>query len=671
MIALVLQAEVLRSHEFVFVAPEGTKRVNVAGTFNNWDKAAHPMVMDADGRTFRRKIDLPVGKVQYKFVLNDERWIIDPKGKTVNDGNGNDNSVLFLYPADYGNPARPGDAELARSAIRHEQTPSWLNLDRGALAFKVQARAGDVGRAELLIGGKPVAMVRTPGDELYETWTATVPYKRGSFDYAFRFDGIPVGSYRFDAERYQAFKVAPWVEDAVIYQIFPDRFANGDPKNDPKDVVAWDAKPTYYNRFGGDAAGIRERIPYLKGLGVSALYINPVFKSPSNHRYEADDFRLVDPEIGTNKEFGGLTTALRKAGIRPIMDWSLNHSSPEFFAFKDVREKGATSLYASWYNVYSYPVRVEEKPNYEAWFGFPSMPKFKVMQPEVKNYLLDLVAFWRKEAPGLGGIRLDVANEVDPAFWRLFRQEVKGQDPNLWIVGENWTDSRPWLQGDQWDGAMNYPFRDAVVGWIAEGKTKPSQFLDRLFEVYGWYAPQASRSMMNLIGSHDTPRFRTVAGGDERLAMLGATALLTWIGAPNIYYGDEVGMEGERDPDNRRGMRWDLVRDDNPVLRHYRKLIEVRRGSKALREGAPVRLLSDDTANVAVFGRTIGSDAAIVAMNRSSESRRVTFDLPESLRGKQYVDALSDGRFKAQRSISLELRPYGSAVLIAQNPSPR
>ncbi|CAN5676727.1 alpha-glycosidase [soil metagenome] len=669
MISLFTQAANLRPHEFVFVAPEGTKKVSVAGTFNAWNKDAQPMSLDADGRTFRRKVDLPVGKVLYKFVLDDTKWIVDPKGKTSNDGNGNDNTILFVWPSDYGSPARPGDGELARSAIYHDQTPSWLNLDRNRLTFKIQARADDVEKAALVIGGKPIVMTRTPGDELYETWSASVPYSGKSFAYAFRLDGMEVGSYRFSSKAYKPFKVAPWVEDSVIYQIFPDRFANGDPANDPKNVQAWDAKPTYGNRLGGDAAGIRSHIAYLKNLGVSAVFFNPVFKSPSNHRYEADDFRLIDPEIGTNKEFGDLTAALQKTGIRTVMDWSLDHSSPNFFAFKDVREKGATSPYSAWYNVYSYPVKVQTPPNYEAWYGYPSMPKFRLMNPEVTKYLLDLVGFWRQQAPGLGGIRLDVADQMDPAFWRLFRKEVKEQDPNLWLVGERWSDARPWLQGDQWDAAMNYPFRDAAVGWIAEGKTKPSQFLNRLFEVYGWYAPQVNRSMMNLLGSHDTPRFRTVAGGDERLAMLGATALLTWVGAPNIYYGDEVGMEGERDPDNRRGMRWDLVRGDNHVLSHYRKLIAARRASKALREGDPVRLLADDTANVAAYGRTTGSDAAIVALNRSSETRQIALTLPQSLSDKTYRDALTGGFFKAQHSISLSLPPYGSAVLVVRNAS--
>ncbi|RYG48350.1 hypothetical protein EON79_04720 [bacterium] len=693
-ILLPVQSQALRPYEFVFVAPAGTKSVSVAGTFNGWNKDAHPMTADADGKTYRRRLDIPVGKVQYKFVLDGERWIVDPNGKTIDDGNGNQNTELVILPDGYSQPSSPNDDSLTGSGLLHETNGDWINYDRGRLTFKLRSRENDLRAATLRISALPsgkeaiVPLQRVSRSELFDTWQGSIPWdgkspthlvysfkvESGKADWSYHGTISPPmsqGGFEVKPHELPFLRTPAWIDDAIIYQIFPDRFANGSRENDPKDVQAWDTKPTYSNRFGGDIEGIKRHIPYLKGLGISALYLNPVFKSPSNHRYEADDFRLIDPQLGTNKEFGQLTQSLRKAGIRPVMDWSLNHSSPEFHAFRDVREKGAASPYASWYNVYSYPVRVQDNPNYEAWYGFPSMPKFRVMNPPTQKYLLDLVGFWRKEAPGLGGIRLDVANEVEPAFWRLFRKEVKGQDANLWIVGEHWGDSRPWLQGDQWDGAMNYPFREAVVQWIAQGTTKPSQFLDRLFEVYGWYSPQANRAMLNLIGSHDTPRFRTLAEGDAKLAMLGATILLTWIGSPSIYYGDEVGMEGEKDPDNRRGMRWDLVGESNPVYRHYQKLIAARRSSKALRGGDPVRLGADDSGNTVAYGRVFGKDAAIVAINRSAEARTVKLDLPVSLARKAYVDVLSGARLRAGDSISISLPPYGSAVLTSgSNASP-
>jgi cyclomaltodextrinase / maltogenic alpha-amylase / neopullulanase len=682
---LLLVAVERRAHAFVLVAPEGTKRVAVAGTFNGWNATANPMRVGDDGRTYRLTLDLPYGVYQYKFVVDGDRWIVDPKGKTIDDGNGNQNSELLIVPADFDRPARRGDDRIARSGVLHEQSSGWLNVDRGRLTVRLRTRKDDLQRVEFAVAGATscVEMARESSDALYETWVANRAYDPAKpFRYSFRLwdGGAPVGygakgygtttPFLASSRTIRPFVVPAWAQDAVQYQIFPDRFANGSKANDPARVEDWaTGKPTYSNRFGGDAAGIRERIPYLAGLGVTSLYLNPVFASPSNHRYEADDFRRVDPEIGTNAEFGALTVALRGAGIRTVVDWSLNHSSPEFFAFRDLREKGAASAYRSWYFPKSlpivYPVPAGQKPNYEAWFDYPSMPKFQVMNPATRDYLLGLLAFWKKEAPGIGGIRLDVANEVDPRFWRLFRKEAKRLDPTLWIAGENWGDSRPWLQGDQWDAAMNYPFRAAVLGFVAEGKTTARQFGDDLMKVYGWYPPQVSRGMMNLLGSHDTPRFRTLCGGDERLARLGATVEFTWVGVPSIYYGDELGMEGGVDPDNRRPMRWDLATDANPTLRHYRRLIEIRRASRALRQGDPVILKTDDAARVVAYGRILGGSTALVAINRSDRPRNVRLDLPPAFAGRSYVDALGGAPVQAQgRTLTISLSPLSAAVLL-------
>ncbi|RYG27593.1 hypothetical protein EON81_29875, partial [bacterium] len=216
MIALIAQVAIMRTHEFVLFAPEGTKRANVAGTFNGWNKDAHPMVLDADGRTFRLKVDVPVGKVQYKFVLNGETWIVDPKGKTIDDGNGNRNSEVVLLPAGFETAAEPGDANLTRSAIFHAQTPSWLNLDRGQLTFRIQTRAHDVGKVELNADNRVVkTMARDSGDELYDVWSATIPYPNRSFGYGFALDGMKGGHFEFDKAKFQPLEVAPWVQDAT------------------------------------------------------------------------------------------------------------------------------------------------------------------------------------------------------------------------------------------------------------------------------------------------------------------------------------------------------------------------------------------------------------------------------------------------------------------------
>jgi cyclomaltodextrinase / maltogenic alpha-amylase / neopullulanase len=675
-----------RPYTFSYVAERDLKSVTVAGTFNNWDKRAMPMERQSDGKTWKRIVPLAPGKHLYKFVLDDEQWITDPDSKrSEDDGNGNVNTVLMLLPDDYDRPARRGDGLLTLSALRHATEVPYLNWDRGRLMLTLRIRPDDADEIAAVVGGRRLPMKEVSRDDLYAVLRTEVPWNlRTDLEYAFwirdggaQFHYGPEGlrspraqgnRFKLKASEYQPFEVPGWVEQSVLYQIFPDRFENGDRSNDPKNVVAWDAAPTWYNRYGGDAAGVRKRMGHLTDLGIGAVYFNPVFYSPSNHRYEANDFLQIDPEIGTNEEFAALTRDLKARGIRTILDGVFNHTSPDFRQFKDIREKGRDSRYVDWFFIKSFPVVVGENPNYEAWWGFPSMPKVNLMNPEARSYMLGVVDFWQKNAE-IAGWRLDVANEVPMDFWRAFRSHVKGIDPKLWIVGEVWGDGSPWLKGDQWDSVMNYQFRDAVLRFIAEGRTKPSEFIQRLMQVHESYAPQVSRNMMNLLSSHDTPRFLTLCNGDRRLAMLGATVQMTWVGAPSIYYGEELGMEGGGDPECRKGMEWHRATPDNDLLNHYRRLIKLRNSSHALQSGHPVPLLVDDENGTLAFARVFDGEVVIVALNRSNRVRTLTLQLPSNLKSDQGFTCALDGRSASvarEGSLRLSLAPLGSAVLIRE-----
>ena len=672
-------------HDFVFTSDKKLKTVGVAGTFNNWDKNANPLVADADGMTWRLSIPLEVGKYFYKFVLDGETWIVDPQAaRNEIDGGGNTNSVVLMMPPDYQASARPDDGEIAASALLHAMRAPFFNYDRGKLALSLRARPGDLRQVWLLSSGRRYAMKAAKGDELYAFYHAELPWdKKQNLTYVFELqDGKRVTRYgagglnaaarpfEIVAKSFQPFAVPDWVERTTFYQIFPDRFENGDKSNDPKDVQPWNASPACFNRFGGDAAGVRLHLPYLADLGVSSVYFNPIFKSPSNHRYDAEDFKRIDPEFGTNAEFSALTKDLQKRGIRTVMDFVFNHTATNFAPFQDIREKGAASTYKDWYSIKSYPVRVEDNPNYVAWYNYPSMPKLNLLNPPTGDYMLGLVDFWKKEVP-LAGLRLDVASEVDMRFRRRLRGRVKGLDPQMWIVGEVWGDGSPWLGGDQWDSVMNYQFRDACVRFFAEGNTSPSQFTTRLMQVYNSYAPQVSRNMMNLLSSHDTPRFLTLCKNDAALHRLAATVQFTWAGAPSIYYGEELGMEGGADPDNRRAMRWDLATPDNAMLQFYRRLIRVRNASRALQSGDPSILLADDSAQTLAYARTLDDDIAIVAFNRSANARTLQIPLPQNtamtkLRARGLRDALSGKLFSpnGDATLQIELAPKSSAILI-------
>ena len=673
---------------FTYVADKTLKSVNLAGTFNNWNASATPMKVGADGRTWTTTLPLPYGRVQYKFVLNGETWTIDPKGKTVDDGNGHQNSELLVLPEDYAVPAKPNDGIIAASAVRHTSAIPDLNLDRGRLAFRLHVRPNDVARVSILVGPKAYAMTRLGGDELSEVYETSIPYrKRTNLAYFFLLkeqDGLhPYGAdglknpgekpKAFTTAGFRPFVVPSWPERGIVYQLFPDRFANGDKGNDLPGTRPWNEEFLRFDtRLGGDVAGIRKHLGYLEGLGIGTVYFTPVFDSPSYHRYDARSFVKVAPDFGTNADFSLLTKQMRARGIRTVMDFAFNHTANDGPWFNDLRKKGAASKYKDFYFPKSYPIEVGPNPNYEAWYGFPSMPKLNQGNPAVRAASIAAVDYWRQNA-SLAGVRLDVANEVDPTLWRELRRHEKALSPDFWIVGENWGDGTPWLGGDQWDSQMGYQFRDAALGFFPDGKTTAKQFADRLMATYAMYPPQVSRNLMTLIGSHDTPRFLSLCKGDGALMRLAATVQLAWPGAPMIYYGDELGMTGGPDPLNRKGMAWGTATGDNTMLRFYKRMIAVRNANPALQSGDPAILMTDDAKRCLAFSRTLPSVArqssidnrqSIVALNRSAARQKISLPLPTPLRDKALLDALSGRRYAPGSTLSLNLGPKTAVVLV-------
>ncbi|HWD40404.1 MAG TPA: alpha amylase N-terminal ig-like domain-containing protein [Fimbriimonas sp.] len=678
-----LQAPDTRDYEFVFKSADaGVRRVVVAGTFNNWDRNATPMKLESDGMTWTAHAKLPLGKIQYKFVVDGDKWLLDPSAASISDGSGNTNSLVLVVPADYSRPASPSDGSTATSVLRHRPSVPDLNYDHGRLRFILRTRPNDLSEVDLKVNGRPVKMAPAGEDEIFESYQAYVPWNRKedlTYDFQLHdgsktsyfgaggFTQDDASPFKLIAKEYKPFEVPSWVEKSVVYQIFPDRFADGDKSNDPPDVQPWDGQPTYSNRFGGDAAGVKDHLDYLKRLGVGAVYFTPVFKSPSNHRYDTTDYRQIDPQFGTNEEFCDLTKAMKADGIRTVMDFAFNHTATDFWAFKDIREKGRASEYKDWYFIKSYPVVVRNDPPYVGWAGYPSMPKLNTTNPATHRYVLDTVDFWKKDA-GIAGVRLDVANEVDPQMWKDLRTHLKGYAPDTWIVGEEWGDASPWLGGDQWDATMGYQFRDACLRFFAEGSTSPTQFTNRLMSVYSSYAPQVARNLMNLLGSHDTPRFLTLCHDDKDLLKLAATVEFTWPGAPTIYYGDELGMKGGKDPDNRRGMEWSLDKPDNDLLRYYEKLIKTRNEMPVLQSGDPALLYTNDGDRTFAYSRSLGKDWVIVAVNASEKTRTVSLQLPSGFDYRSgLIDALSGGQYKlAGRNLSISLPPMRAVVLVPE-----
>ncbi len=670
------------SHEFVYVADRARSSVSVAGTFNGWNQGANPMQSDTDRKTWRAKVDLKPGRIEYKFVLDGTEWITDPKAvKNQDDGNGNVNSVLMLLPADYARPAVRGDGTLARSALEHRTNAPSFNFDKGKLTLTLRTRAGDIESVKVKAAGSPYLMERQSGDDLYETYRVRVPWSgKGDLEYVFLINEGGVQTYgqgglgdthgfKIVAKNFKPFVTPNWVDGRVFYQIFPERFANGDKTNDPSGTLPWGSEPKYFNYMGGDLAGILQKADYLEKLGVGGIYLNPIFEGPSNHGYETSDYLKVAGRFGTNDLFASLVKNYQSRGMRVVLDGVFNHTATDFAAFADIRKNEEKSKYSGWYWVKSYPVKVQDPPNYTAWFNFPSMPKVNLSNPDARKYFLSIPGFWKKTA-NIDGWRLDVANEVDPGYWMDFRKAVKAADPNGWIVGEVWGDGSAWLAGDQWDSIMGYQFRDAALRFVAEGKITPTEFLDRLMRTYDSYAPQVSRNLMSLLSSHDTPRFLTLCGGDHELAKLGAALQMTWPGSPSIYYGEEIGMKGGADPDNRRCMEWDQARTGNDMLAFYTKVITLRMQTQVLKTGEPVVLATNDQDQTLAFARVEGNQAAIVAANRSATNQTISIPLsrlPQKAQTATYRDEL--GTSSVQRgsgALIVTLAPKSSAVLLAK-----
>jgi glycosidase len=527
--------------------------------------------------------------------------------------------------------------------------------------------------------------------------------------------------YSFQIDVYDAgFQTPDWMKNAVVYQIFPDRFFNGDSKNDaqpsdpavydhPVRVTAWDGLPEGHCRgyeavdcaeeplgrdfFGGDLQGIKDKLDYLAGLGVTALYLNPIFEAPSNHLYDTSDYLRIDPYFGSRGTFASLVREAGKHGIRILLDGVFNHTSSDsvyFDRYSRYPQVGAyesqDSPYYEWYTFSDWP------DGYDSWWGFDSLPVL-TEAPAVRELIYGdsrSVARWWLSL-GASGWRLDVAPDKSHDFWRGFRPQVKAADSEAILVGEIWDDASPWLLGNELDTAMNYRFRRALLGFLNGDASDPNQgtirglnpdqFDSVLQSIKEDYPPPAYGTAMNLVGSHDTQRIlwaltpgarnredkeynaANLAEGKAKLKLL-AILQMTMPGAPTIYYGDEVGLTGDTDPDDRRPFPWDGI--DPDLLSHYQALTGLRNEHSFLRTGSFDRLYTHNDHGTYAYGRKDPAGAAVIAVNRDTAAHDLAIDLAGYLpEGTGLTDALNGGSYSVtDGQVTLGLDPRWGAVLI-------
>jgi glycosidase len=422
--------------------------------------------------------------------------------------------------------------------------------------------------------------------------------------------------------------VPDWVKDSIFYQIFPDRFNNGDKTNDPDNIQPWGAQPTITGFQGGDFRGIIDRMYYLVDLGINAIYLNPVFLSSSNHRYNTTDYYQIDPKLGTMKELKVLLDVAHRNHIRLILDGVFNHCGRGFFAFNDILENQSSSPYISWFHINKFPVDAYSPGNakdYEAWWKFKSLPKFNTGNPKVRKYIFDVARYWIEQ--GIDGWRLDVPSEIDDdSFWAKFHQTVKDTNPDAYLVGEIWDGNPRWIGDAHFDGLMDYPVRTLILDLLSE-KIKAAKFTHDLVNDFYKYPQENAFAMYVLLGSHDTERFFTMVGRNVAKAKLGMLIQFAFPGAPAVYYGDDIGLDGGKDPECRKAFNWDEGTWNTDLHQWVKTLAAVRKNHEALRRGNINPIAIEDGAGAFGLLRDSGDEKVILLGNASAKSQTLVLDL--------------------------------------------
>jgi len=497
-----------------------------------------------------------------------------------------------------------------------------------------------------------------------------------------------------------------WVRDAVFYQVFPDRFARSSRLAKAGPLEAWDAPPTGNGFKGGDLLGIVEHLDELADLGVTALYLTPVFSSASNHRYHTFDYLAVDPLLGGTPALRELVDALHARGMRIVLDGVFNHVGRGFWPFHHVLENGLASPYVDWFHLDrerlaagrgldAYPDRAApcadgpaaaaahgnsggslEQLGYQAWWDIPALPKLNTDHPAVREYLWGVAEHWLRF--GVDGWRLDVPAEIDDeAFWQEFRRRCRAVNPDAYLVGEIWNLAPEWVRGDRFDALMNYPLLEAILGFVGGPSldtaliashhelsmhvraSAAADFAAALGVQAGAYERATVAAQLNLLSSHDMPRFRTLVSGDVAAVRLAVLLQMTLPGAPCVYYGDEIGMEGGNDPDCRRAFPSGAAGRDEALRATHRDLIALRRAHPALRADG-LRAAGANGACVALVRGGVDDPSAeretvVVVVNAGTAPVTMALELPElagarlapltvaGLSAGSHVDVAADG----------------------------
>lgn len=458
-------------------------------------------------------------------------------------------------------------AESPRKLTLRIRFAKGEKLDYVAVLYNTKYRIADLRYKSI--------MELTYTDELFDYYSTVLNLDDCRISYVFEIsaqekiqffceDGL-VDSYDFDLAYFNSFQFAyihksdvisrvDWLTNAVFYQIFSDRFYKPNGKSDSYINSQWNELPTPKSFYGGDLNGIREKLPYIKSLNVTALYLTPIFKSKSNHKYDTTDYYTVDKMFGGGEALSKLVDACHSNGIKVVLDAVFNHVSEDFAPFKDVLEKGKKSKYFDWFVIDGDSIN-DDKANYATFASCRDMPKLNTDNPATQQYLIN-VALYYMEKFNIDGWRLDVSDEVSHDFWRKFRQAVKTVNPDCALIGENWHNSESYLLGDQFDSIMNYAVTKQMMDYWVFDSIDEIKLAERLNRQFSRYSDVTNSMMFNLLDCHDTHRFYSLVGCNKHKLICAIAMSVFLPGSYCMYYGTEILTEGGYDPDSRRTFDW-------------------------------------------------------------------------------------------------------------------
>ena len=555
------------------------------------------------------------------------------------------------------------------SAIFHDMDKRFCYaIDKDLFVIRVQVKKDDMKEIILHYEDKYIPMERkdtrmtipmkkVATSQFHDYYEAQLHMHLICLRYFFEFtdmqgEKVYYGNYEFDKEcitnrdrmfdcpqnlrEEEMFEVPEWAANKVVYQIFPSRFA----ASRSVDKELWYKAPiTSMDNLHGDLRGIIEHMDYIQDLGIDVLYMTPIFKSNSCHKYDTIDYYQIDPSFGTKEDLKELVQKAHGRGMKVVLDAVYNHTGREFFAFQDILEKGEKSKYLDWYFIDDLPLKSEwgEIPNFKCFAYYGGMPKLNLKNPEVEKYITDVASYWIKECD-IDGWRLDVGDEISHLFWKNFRKAIRSVKKDMLIIGEIWHYAGDFLEGDEWDTVMNYPFYLNLIDLLADKKINVSQFVQNLGYLEGRLNKKCYPLMWNLIDSHDTARFLHICNDNKKKQHLAAAFQLLLPGMPMIYYGDEYAMPGANDPDCRRGMYWDEEYQDKEMFKWYKQLLQVRKTHACIVEGESLETISEDDDETIVMIKKGDKETIALIFNCSNSTK--TFD-----EYAQKYNLLTDSKF--------------------------